>query len=117
MPDIKKFIATKTVPSDGPFMVASVDFSDKALKDITFANLDGSIAFRLVNTGYQSVLQIPEPPVMVKRIKLSATNETLKVTLPDEFIEDTWDVNSRTNLLQNAGFTVTTCEVEIPEQA
>jgi hypothetical protein len=106
--------ATK-LPGNGPFMVDAVEKEGHKITAITFNFPTGELAFRVRYQDYSVKVHVPAPPKLVKKTKVSATNETLKVTLPDEFFDSDWDAANRKRDLENAGFTVTKEEVEVPE--
>jgi hypothetical protein len=61
-------------------------------------------------------VQVPAPPPTVKRTEVKATHPTLKIDLPAEYFESSYDANDRKRELEGSGFQVTvTPDVEIPE--
>ncbi len=108
------FTNAKNVPGDGPFVIESIEKDEKRISTITFANPDGSTAFRMKYQDYGVKVQVPTPPTMVKRTRITATNDAVKITITEDF-EDSYSTTVRKNELERNGFTVTTSEVEIPE--
>lgn len=108
------FTDAKNLPGDGPFVVEAVEKDDKRIVAITFANPDGATAFRIKYQDYSVKVQVPTPPAMVKRTRVTAINQTAKVTVTED-IENSWDVTTRKQELIAAGFDVVTEEVEVLE--
>ncbi len=108
------FVEAKKLPGDGPFTVETVESDERRVNAITFVNADGTIAFRVKYQDYAIRIQVPAPPVMVKKTRITATNKDAAIELVEE-IADSFNAKQRVRVLESAGFAVTSEEVEVPE--
>lgn len=93
---------------------AELDITDKSVNGVTFTDAEGNVV-RVSLRSYSMAVEVPAPPVMVKRYKVAGKLMGLTV---NEMFDDAFNAEVRveelTRLSTNADLGVQ--EVEIPEE-
>lgn len=93
---------------------AELDITDKSVNGVTFTDTEGNVV-RVSLRSYSMAVEVPAPPVMVKRFKVAGKLMGLTV---NEMFDDAFNAEVRveelTRLSTNADLGVE--EVEIPEE-
>lgn len=93
---------------------AELDITDKSVNGVTFTDAEGNVV-RVSLRSYSMAVEVPAPPVMVKRFKVLGKVLGLSV---NELYSERYDADIRADELNRGSMSpeVEVLEVEVPEE-